>query len=369
MLFLCTHHSASLSTSAQETVSTPSLLPDPESESEEEDDLPDQLDEDPNTTEQPLVEVYKQRQVVWTTHKCLPTGLQGSTLRLHHCDQRLYLCGGAREDSSPNREVFVSHVDTLSSWEVLEHHPPQYHAASVIIHNQLVLVGGIDSVTNHCTGALSSYDTQGETWAQRLLALPTPRASAAAFVSGDYLVVVGGQRGVGELVNAVEVLHIPSLRWETATRLPQGMAGQSVAVCGDKVCLLGGIDEAGPTTSVYLASIQKILSSCRFFSLFAGTDRTGQLWRQLPDSPFPLMTVVSFEDNLFAVGGREITGACEQPAGLIWLYNQEEGTWSPVQSLPSSRQLCSASILPDHRLVIAGGLPQFTTIDVAQMLL
>ena len=358
------HHIVFLSAPALDTSSSP--LPEPDLDSE--DDLPHNLDEeDPDTTEQPLVEVYKQRQLVWTSHKCLPCGLQGSTLRLHHCDQRLFLCGGAREDSTPNREVLVSRVDTISSWEVLKTNPPQYHSASAIIHNRLVLVGGLDSSTNQFTGALSSYDSRSGTWVRSFPPLPTPRASAAAFVSGDYLVVVGGQSGVGELANTVDVLHIPSSRWEAATRLPQGMAGQSVAVCGNEVCLLGGIDETGATTSVYLASIQKILSSCRFFSMFAGTDRTGQLWRQLADSPFPLMAAISFEDHLFAVGGREITSTSEQPACLMWLCNTGEGTWSPVQRLPSGRQLCCATVLPDHQLVIAGGLPQFTTIDIAQM--
>ena len=356
-----------LPVSSQDTVSSPSSEPELESE----DELPDQLDEEPDTTEQPPVEVYKQRQMVWTSHNCLPCGLQGSTLRLHLCDQRLYLCGGAREDSTPNREVLVSRVDSLSRWETLKPNPSQHHSASVIIHNQLVLVGGLDSVTGQCTGTLSSYDSETGTWVQRLPPLPTPRASAAAFVSGDYLVVIGGERRVGELVNVVEVLHIPSSRWEAATRLPQGMAGQSVALCGNEVYLLGGIDKTGPTTKVYVASIPKILSSCRFFSLFAGTDRTGQLWRQLSDSPFPLMTAISFEENLFGLGGQEVTGGGEQPAGLIWLCSLEEeegeGVWSPVQRLPSGRQLCCAAVLPDHRLVIAGGLPQFTTVDIAQM--
>ena len=240
----------------------------------------------------------------------------------------------------------------------------------MIIHNQLVLVGGLNTKIDRCTGALSSYDSETGSWVQALPAMPTPRASAAAFVTGDYLVVVGGQRPGGELVNVIEVLHIPSCRWETATRLPQSMAGQSIALCSDKVCLLGGIDTDGPTTSVYLASVPNLLSSCHFLPLFAGTHTTGKLWRRISDCPFPLMTAVSFGDQILALGGQEITSTGDAPAAILWLCSQEveeQCQWCPIQRLPSGRQLCCAAILPDHQLVIAGGLPHFNTIDIAEI--
>lgn len=197
--------------------------------------------------------------------------------------------------------------------------------------------------------------------------MPTPRASATAFVTSDYVIVIGGQKKNGKLVNIVEVLHVPSSRWEVATPLPESMAGQSVAVCGDMVYLIGGINQARvPSTSVYVASIPQILSSCHFFSFLVSTDNNGRIWKQLSDCPYPLMTAISFEDQIFVLGGQEITNASEQPAAILWCLNQEENTWTPVQELPSARQLCCATILPDYTLVIAGGLPHFTTVDIAK---
>ena len=311
---------------------------------------------------------YKERRITWYSQVCLPQGLQGSTLRVHHCDGKLYLCGGANEDGTPNKSVFHCSVHNMTHWEKLTPEAPQYHCSSVVVHNELVLVGGhSSSSTGRCTGALSSYDSRAGLWVQRLPAMPTPRASTAAFVSGNYLVVVGGQKRDGEIVNTVEVLHIPSAKWETASGLPENYAGQSVALAADEVCLVGGSSEGGAGTSVFVASIPKILSSCRFFSLFANTDRSGKIWRQVANCPFTLMTALCIEDQYLTLGGQEVTNASEQPAGIIWMYGREENTWTPIQRLPSARQLCCAAILPDHRLVVLGGLPRFTTVDIAEM--
>ena len=310
---------------------------------------------------------YKEQRFKWFSHNCLPVGLQGSTLKLHHCDGRLYLCGGAKEDGSPNTTVYTCSVRKLTHWEALSPETPQHHSASVIIHNELVLVGGHVDGDSKCTGALTSYDHRARNWVARLPAMPTPRASAAAFVVGDYLIVSGGQKGEGEVTNAMEVLHIPSQKWEAAARLPESLAGQSVAVCSNEVFLVGGLDAEGAKVSVYTATIPKILSSCRLFSLFTTTDRAGRIWRQLFDCPFSLMTIVCINEHLFAIGGQEVTKATEQPAGLIWMYSRERNTWTPVQRLPSARQLCCAAVLPDHRLVVVGGDPQFTSVEIAEM--
>ena len=196
--------------------------------------------------------------------------------------------------------------------------------------------------------------------------MPTPRSSATAFTSSDYLVVVGGQNKEGEVVNVVEVLHIPTCRWETASGLPKNFAGQSAAVCGDEVYLVGGLNETGPTTCVYRALLPKVFTSCRYFSMFASTDWEGNIWKEVAKCPFALMTAVCIDDHLIAIGGQEVTNSSEQPSGLIWLYNCEEDYWSPIQKLPSERQLCCATILPDHRLVVVGGYPHLTRVDMAE---
>ena len=178
---------------------------------------------------------YKVQRLTWFSHKCLPNGLQGSTLRVHQSGEKLLLCGGVNEDGSPNTAVYACPVRNLTRWARLDPDPQQYYSTSAIIQDELVLIGGLISSNGRCTGILSSYDNKARVWVQRFPNLPTPRSSAAAFVYGDYLVVAGGQNEDGDSVNVVEVLNITTQKWETSTRLPAKLAGQSVAVCGDLV--------------------------------------------------------------------------------------------------------------------------------------
>ena len=310
---------------------------------------------------------YKVQRLNWYSHKCLPSGLQGSTLRVHQSGENLYLCGGVNEDGSPNTAVYVCPVRNLTRWARLEPNPQQHYSASAIIQDELVLIGGLTSSNGRCTGILSSYDYKARVWVQRFPNLPTPRSSAAAFIYGDYLVVAGGQNEDGDSVNVVEVLHITTQRWETSTRLPEKLAGLSVAVCGDTVYLLGGSNGPNTMRSVYSASITKIISSSHYFALFATTDRSSKVWKQLCDSPFAMMAATSSGNQLLALGGVEVTKAANQLAEWIWIYDPNQDSWTPVQSMPSARKLCCALVLVDNTLIVIGGEPDFNRVDIAEI--
>ena len=52
---------------------------------------------------------------------------------------------------------------------------------------------------------LLSYDPKAKVWVSRFSLIPTPRSSAAAFVYGECLIVVGGQNSD---VNSWDVTYI-----------------------------------------------------------------------------------------------------------------------------------------------------------------
>ena len=309
---------------------------------------------------------YKVNRLNWYSHKCLPRGLQGSTLVVHRCGEKLYVCGGANKDGTPNKALYTCFVRNLTRWVKLSPDAPQYHCASAIVQDELVLISGLSSADNKCTGVLSSYDHKAQVWVQRFPPLPTPRSSAAAFVHGEYLIVVGGQNEDSNALSLVEVLHVPSHTWETATRLPQKVAGQSVAVSGDVVYLIGGSSGPSCLRAVFSASIQAITSSCHHFSLFESTDRISKVWKQLCDCPFTMMAATCNRGQLLALGGNEVTKDENHTAQWIWIYENKQNIWTPVQSMPSPRKLCSAAVLDDSSLIIVGGDPDFDTIDIAE---
>ena len=311
---------------------------------------------------------YKVKKLMWYTHKCLPSGLQGSTLRVHECGGKLYMCGGANEDGSPNKCVYHCPVQNLTRWEKATPDAPQYYCASAIIQGELVLISGLNSSNDKCTGTLLSYDPKANIWVSRFPSIPTPRSSAAAFVYGEYLIVVGGQNSDGDAVNVVEVLHITTQTWETASRLPEKIAGQSIAVCGDTVYLVGGSDGSACVRSLYVASVRRIISSCHRFALFASIDIGAKVWKQQRDCPFTMMAAACTGNQLLAFGGEEVTKAESHPSDWIWIYDPDQDTWTPVQNMPSARKLCCITFLPDNNLIILGGNPDFSRIDITEII-
>lgn len=311
---------------------------------------------------------YKVKKLMWYTHKCLPSGLQGSTLRVHECGGKLYMCGGANEDGSPNKCVYHCPVQNLTRWEKAIPDAPQYYCASAIIQGELVLISGLNSSDDKCTGTLLSYDPKANVWVSRLPSIPTPRSSAAAFVYGEYLIVVGGQNSDGDAVNVVEVLHITTQTWETASRLPEKIAGQSIAVCGDTVYLVGGSDGSACVRSLYVASVRRIISSCHRFALLASIDIGAKVWKQQRDCPFTMMVAACTGNQLLAFGGEEVTKAESHPSDWIWIYDPDQDTWTPVQNMPSARKLCCITFLPDNNLIILGGNPDFNRIDITEII-
>ena len=314
---------------------------------------------------------YKLNKLTWYTHNCLPVGLQGSTLQIHRIADILCVCGGVTEEDIPNKALLYCPIKNVTRWSRSSSDVPQYFSASVVLQNEVVLIGGINAVDGKWTGALSSYDFNSHVWVQRYPSLPTPRSSASAFVYADYLVVIGGQDERGEIVGLVEVLHLPTQTWETSSRLAVPVAGASTVVCGSTVYLVGGVGRSGSTLVVQSAPARKILSSCHRFSIFTSIalESSHSVWTRLRDCPFTKMTALCSGDQLLAFGGEQLTqSANAEPAEWIWIYDQTENSWSPIQGMPSPRKLCAVMMKPDGNIVIMGGAPDFTKIDIAEIL-
>lgn len=278
------------------------------------------------------------------------------------------------EDDLPNKGLFHCPIRNLTRWSRATPDVPQYHSASAIVQNELVLIGGLSAVDGKCTGAVQSYDTNAQVWVERFPPMLTPRSSASAFVYAEYVVVAGGKDNGGAALSVVEVLHIPSQTWETSTRLPIKVAGHSLVVCADRVYLIGGSDGVAFQQSVYVASVRKILSTCHRFSIITNlAEMTPTLspptWEQLQDCPFIKMAAVCSGNQLLAFGGEEITQSANAVAAeWIWIYSPDNNTWTPVQGMPSARKLCCVTVLPDNRLIVIGGEPDYNRIDMAEIL-
>lgn len=316
---------------------------------------------------------YKVNRLRWYTHNCLPVGLHGSTLRVHTVSDHLCVCGGVLQDDSPNKSLLYCPIRNLTRWFKADSDVPQYFSASVVLQDELILIGGVSAVDGKCTTALSSYDFNAQVWVQRYPPLPTPRSSPSAFIYAEYLVVIGGQNDQREILSVVEVLHLPTQVWETSARLPVPVAGTSTVVCGNIAYLVGGVGQSSCTQSVQSAPVRKILSSCHRFSILSSIasefTSSKNIWEKLHECPFTKMTALCAGNQLLAFGGEQVTKSAQaEPAEWIWIYDQDENTWSPVQGMPSPRKLCAVTMSPEGDVVIIGGEPDHTKIDISEVM-
>ena len=99
-------------------------------------------------------------------------------------------------------------------------------------------------------------------WIEKFPPMPTKRYCVSTLCTGTTLIAVGGW-GLGghgynlkdEVLKTVEVLNTETRVWHTAADLPQ-LSESSLALCGDLVYLLGGVDKGSDAVnSVYSTSL------------------------------------------------------------------------------------------------------------------
>ena len=147
----------------------------------------------------------------------------------------VYVGGGIA--AKRNDEYLVMAYDTQSyKWHTL----PPYSAtnfAMTIIHNKLVLVGGIldDGMAWDQLGVLQTDSNQ---WIHPFPPLPTPRSSPSATSYKHWLVVAGDCR-LNSLSSA-EVLNVDNNQWSTGPPILTPMWSMKSTTIGDTWYLMGG---------------------------------------------------------------------------------------------------------------------------------
>lgn len=311
--------------------------------------------------------ILKSGQFAWTSHRCLLEGLQGVTLRAYLSNPRVYLCGGATATGSPNTNVYYCSSKQLNSWTKLTESTPQFYYASSIINRELVIIGGISVEDQKCTRQLLTYDLEENAWVEVLPPLPTARSAATAVSWGDYLIVLGGINDSSCILSTVEILHLPSQQWSTAFTLPFGVAGSSAVVYRSRLYVMGGLTNEGLSRSFFSVAMDRLLATMSRMNRLTTT--SSNLWEFHPDCPYTMMTLCLFNGYLLALGGNETTVSVSQPSEWIWSYFPEDElhSWTLVQKMHASRKLCCAVSVSSSSLIVVGGNPYFSVVDVAKI--
>jgi hypothetical protein len=112
-----------------------------------------------------------------------------------------------------------------------------------VIDGILTTVGGYRDDGKKDTNEMLSLTVheEGRRWTEKFPPMPTKRYAVSVLCTGTALIVAGGVNDKIRPLRTVEVLNTETQQWHTAPDLPQSLSESSLALCGDLVYLLGGI--------------------------------------------------------------------------------------------------------------------------------
>lgn len=172
--------------------------------------------------------------------------------------------------------------------------------------------------------------------------VPGIRGTTTAVVLRDGSVLVAGG-GVGAVPLSTAQLYDPDTgRWSSTGQLQQARRGHAAVRLADgRVLVAGGI--AG----------DRVLASAEIYD-----PRTGQWTRTEPMADARLgLTLTALNDGtVLATGGTPGAGRGLEPLATAEIYDPSTGTWTGTGTMTARRFDHTATLLPDGRVLLAGGL-------------
>ena len=124
-----------------------------------------------------------------------------------------------------------------------------FHAA--IVGGKLWAIGGRQGAINTTVGQTDAFNFSTGTWETGFAQIPTQRAGFAVGVSGDEILVFGGEGG-GTAHAEVEAYDVSDDDWRSLTSMPVPRHGIQVAECGGAFYIAtGGTKQGGGGATTY----------------------------------------------------------------------------------------------------------------------
>ena len=243
-------------------------------------------------------------------------------------------------------EQVHAYNSTTDTWSRLPDCRTKYTTLA-IVNGLLTTVGGI--VGGNSSNKLFSITGEGRDrkWTEVFPPMATKRELAVAVTIGRALIVAGGYGDRG--LATVEIMNTDTQQWSRAADLPQPMVSASATVCGDRIYMSYG-------ESVITCSLPALLQSCspKIFEAQPSTPSPqGPVWSTVTDLPGEYSTLVSINNRLFAIGGRD---SDYKPTTAVHLYVLVNNSWQTISHLRTPRWWCFAVVLPNNRIMVVGGL-------------
>ena len=217
---------------------------------------------------------------------------------------------------------------------------PHVNPGLVIINDLLTAVGG--RVGGGSTEKVTTLTRNN--WVETFPPLQTPREGPAVVHYGDYVIAVGGDReGRG-----VELLHIPSLLWSTATSLPSPLSEITATLCHDEMIAMDWEGYGWTMNTKLLLSSEIRLE---------GSSTALSQWTSLPQCP-----VVHGGSTLSSLSGQPLV------VSYYGIFQLQERQWVRIGDMPVPMGYCIVCVVCDQMVVVGGLIPgSLTSTDAVRV--
>ena len=225
---------------------------------------------------------------------------------------------------------------------------------ATLLPNGKVLVAGISCTTVGCSYPNSAelYDPATGTWSVTGSINVTRWADTATPLPNGQVLVVGGETDTN-LTDTAELYDPTTGMWRLTGNLNEARAFHTATLLRNgKVLVTGGI-----SGSYSVLNTAELYDPATGLWAVADALDTRRFWH----------TATLLQDGKVLVAGGCLDGDCDIPLASAQLYDPNTGAWTVTGRANALRERHTATLLPDGRVLVAGGGRQFQNLHTSEL--
>ncbi|GAB3951914.1 hypothetical protein GCM10029976_089200 [Kribbella albertanoniae] len=280
----------------------------------------------------------------WSSAGTLPVTTTGSPMVALNNGKVLY-AGGTTPDGVPTRSGGLFEVDT-ATWTT----PGELtvardgHTLTTLLNGRALAIGGTGTETS-----AEIFDPVTNTWS----AVPDPltvgrSGHTATRLKSGLVLIAGGTSTDGRALASAELFDPATRKWTAVPSMSEARTDHQAVLIGEQVLVIGGRRPTGDTQSAPIA----------FCEIFNPADKT---WTVTADLTAPRS---GHQATLLADGGVLVTGGDASgvavarrfdPASQRTAEVYRDGVWKRVKDLPTGRSHHHSIRIASGEVVVIGG--------------